>query len=484
VQAIRDADAKPGSAGKLQPQPAFKLAKPAAPAEKDNVSVGASRTARTPFRFGARRAPAAAAAPKPTTPSAPGFLHPGGEVTPPYAVVHSGHQDLTDAWRDSAVHADPTVPKALVVRVTLEGMTSAASVDLGISQAPGASVSDFKVSVPGKYLLRVTLPYRCDDQRASARFDKATAQLTVTLPVIPPLREKKPPVQHLAECSQVAGSEDPAHDGEESVQQAGHLHGPRAGAVEGQASVSSMGVSGGPTGAAALLSTPCSREPSNSSAQIAAEAMLVEGAQAQAVTLTQQPHACNEQRARSQITAVPSPSATTTALGGSLPSAAGGGRTPESVLAAMHSDGANELLAHELRAAAQLWQEATAQRDALDNPATAEAACAVTNPGNSSQTTGPANAGCSSDMTVAGDTSAASARESAEGELEQRGSRDSIVDECGKGQLGQEQENSTARCGLATAGKSAAAGVGKRGLGQSKRALQPVFDFAFMDQLD
>lgn len=122
-------------------------------------------------------------------PGEPGFKHADGCVTPECAVVHSGSLDLTDAWADSAVHAPPTVPQALVIRVELPGLVSAASVDLDIDKR------QLELLVPLKFRLDVQLPFEVQGSKAKAKFDTRKQQLAVTVPVVPPPAPARQPRQ-------------------------------------------------------------------------------------------------------------------------------------------------------------------------------------------------------------------------------------------------------------------------------------------------
>lgn len=105
-----------------------------------------------------------------------GFQHPAGEVTPQYTLVHQGHRDLTEAWNDPTGQPCKGVPRALIVRITLPGVVSAAAVQLDVT------ATRITAAVPGKYLLDLPLPF-CITSDGSAKFDRDTAVLTLTLPV-------------------------------------------------------------------------------------------------------------------------------------------------------------------------------------------------------------------------------------------------------------------------------------------------------------
>lgn len=68
----------------------------------------------------------------------------------------------------------------LVVRVKLPGLKQASQAQLNVTS------QQLTVSVPGKYLLRLDLPYAVAEAEGSASFNPAKQQLEVTLPAIPP----------------------------------------------------------------------------------------------------------------------------------------------------------------------------------------------------------------------------------------------------------------------------------------------------------
>lgn len=67
--------------------------------------------------------------------------------------------------------------QALVVRIALPGLKSAAGVVLDVSS------SSLQVLVQGRYKLQTDLPYAVEDEQGTAKFEKQKQQLVVTLPV-------------------------------------------------------------------------------------------------------------------------------------------------------------------------------------------------------------------------------------------------------------------------------------------------------------
>ncbi|GIL55778.1 hypothetical protein Vafri_11307 [Volvox africanus] len=111
-----------------------------------------------------------------------GYRHDDGAVTPEWTLVYRGQTDLAAAWGDAGrgLAVDMQVPKELLVRVTLPGVASAAGVDLDVGERR------LTLKVPGRYHLDAPLPYGVEENKGKAKFDKASKQLEVSLPVVPP----------------------------------------------------------------------------------------------------------------------------------------------------------------------------------------------------------------------------------------------------------------------------------------------------------
>jgi hypothetical protein len=83
--------------------------------------------------------------------------------------AQAGHQLLRD----------PTRPSEIVVEVSLPEMTSAKTVELDVEEKRMTLES----SEPAKYRLVVNLAYPVDEENGTAKFDRSTRKLVVTLPV-------------------------------------------------------------------------------------------------------------------------------------------------------------------------------------------------------------------------------------------------------------------------------------------------------------
>ena len=117
---------------------------------------------------------------KPKAPQSAGFVHASGERTPEYTLVHSGQLDLADAWSDATVHSAPMLPRELIAKIALPGVTSATSAELDVLE------QHITLTAATTYRLELRLPHKVRAEKARARFDKGTQQLVVTMPVLPP----------------------------------------------------------------------------------------------------------------------------------------------------------------------------------------------------------------------------------------------------------------------------------------------------------
>ena len=102
-------------------------------------------------------------------------------------VVESGTFDMRNHMErenaDSNVHRHR--PQKLVVRVTLDGLTSLANVELDVSERA------IVLKVPGKPTFEKRLPYPVNSDKGKAKFNKSTSVLQVTVPVLPPAPEEE-----------------------------------------------------------------------------------------------------------------------------------------------------------------------------------------------------------------------------------------------------------------------------------------------------
>lgn len=112
-------------------------------------------------------------------PSPPEGPMPSGRK-PQYTLIHQGEISLQDSWEGhSELMPTRKVPKQLVLRVELPEVKKASELDLKIdakSVALTCALYDIALVVP--------LPYKIDEDKAAAKFDKAKKQLNLTLPVI------------------------------------------------------------------------------------------------------------------------------------------------------------------------------------------------------------------------------------------------------------------------------------------------------------
>lgn len=99
---------------------------------------------------------------------------------PKYTVKHRGYLDIQDFCNSK--RSFNTRPKELLVIVELPLLDSAANIELDIFASSLELVSE----KPAKYKLVVNLPFAIMESGGSAKFDRSSHQLTVTLPVKPP----------------------------------------------------------------------------------------------------------------------------------------------------------------------------------------------------------------------------------------------------------------------------------------------------------
>eukprot|EP00756_Hemistasia_phaeocysticola_P013644 Hpha_TRINITY_DN15292_c8_g7::TRINITY_DN15292_c8_g7_i1::g.68348::m.68348/K19751/DNAAF2, KTU, PF13; dynein assembly factor 2, axonemal len=121
---------------------------------------------------------------KPEPPSPPEGPLPSGRQ-PQYTLIHQGEVSLQDTW-EGPVDCMPTrkIPVKLVLRVELPEVKKASELDLNIdskSVSLTCAMHDIALVVP--------LPHKIDEDKATAKFDKARKQLSLTLPVIPEKNE-------------------------------------------------------------------------------------------------------------------------------------------------------------------------------------------------------------------------------------------------------------------------------------------------------
>jgi len=167
--------------------------------------------------------------PQETDPAKAGYKHPGGEVTPTWSLTHRGEVDLAQCWGDASRNlamAPASYPRALVVRLQLPGVNSAAGVELDVG------AHSLCVVVPGKYKLDAPLPYPVKEEEGKAKFDKAKSSLEVVLPTQPPALP--PPAAAIA--SDIETDEQPNGEEEGTTDEA-----PMDSATRAHASPSSQG---------------------------------------------------------------------------------------------------------------------------------------------------------------------------------------------------------------------------------------------------
>jgi dynein assembly factor 2, axonemal len=90
---------------------------------------------------------------------------------------------MTSLQTNTADHPEAvTRPKELILDIHLPLLESAAGVDLDVQERSLV----LERSAPPRYKLNLALPFPVNESAGSAKFDKATRRLTVSLPVKPP----------------------------------------------------------------------------------------------------------------------------------------------------------------------------------------------------------------------------------------------------------------------------------------------------------
>lgn len=105
-------------------------------------------------------------------------------VVPKYSIVHRGYFDMTNFTGKSQA---TSMPKELVVEIELPMAKSASGLDLDIFTQQLVLNSE-----KPSYHLDIKLPYKVDEDRGKAQFDKTKKILTVTLPIVKPTEVTEP----------------------------------------------------------------------------------------------------------------------------------------------------------------------------------------------------------------------------------------------------------------------------------------------------
>ena len=101
-------------------------------------------------------------------------------------MVHRGVGDLGQTWNDTKLSSSGR-PRELCIKVELPELSSAAEIDLDITER------QLELSHEGVgYKLHVQLPYPVMYDQGSAKFDKAKKVLSITVPV----RAEVAPMSH------------------------------------------------------------------------------------------------------------------------------------------------------------------------------------------------------------------------------------------------------------------------------------------------
>ncbi|KND03343.1 uncharacterized protein SPPG_02386 [Spizellomyces punctatus DAOM BR117] len=134
---------------------------------------------------------------KPATPSKPliqelpetrkhASAAPAAEVVPKCTIIHRGINNDYQRFTEEREKQVGARPDALVVRIELPGVSTAAQVDLN------THLQSIDLVVPQKYKLNLPLPFPVHHDHGTAKFDRTRQELVVTLPVVPPPKTSLP----------------------------------------------------------------------------------------------------------------------------------------------------------------------------------------------------------------------------------------------------------------------------------------------------
>ncbi|KAG2386373.1 hypothetical protein C9374_002819 [Naegleria lovaniensis] len=102
-------------------------------------------------------------------------------MTPKFEIVYKNAFDMSEYTYSAYTSSNRTKPSEIGVRIFLPHLDSAAGVDLDVSE----NFLKLDSTQSAKYHLEVHLPYSVFSDKVSAKFDKKTKTLKVTLAVIP-----------------------------------------------------------------------------------------------------------------------------------------------------------------------------------------------------------------------------------------------------------------------------------------------------------
>lgn len=120
--------------------------------------------------------------------SSPKVTNPRGHVskegssytTPKYVIKHRKGVDFHEFSNAVDAKVNAATPSELVVQIDLPLLSSTEDSTLNVCQRSLSLISE----KPSKYKLNITLPYAVDENSGTARFDKTSKMLIITLPVI------------------------------------------------------------------------------------------------------------------------------------------------------------------------------------------------------------------------------------------------------------------------------------------------------------
>ena len=134
-------------------------------------------------------------------------------LTPKYEIVYKNSFDMSEYTYSSYTASNRSKPSEIVLRIHLPQIESAAGVDLDVSE----NFLKMECNEPVKYKLSIHLAYSVFSDKVSAKFEKKTKTLKVSLSVIPDPVEK-------VEYQPLITEEEPEKEVEPKVEMVCEIH--------------------------------------------------------------------------------------------------------------------------------------------------------------------------------------------------------------------------------------------------------------------
>ncbi|CAH8834864.1 unnamed protein product [Trichobilharzia szidati] len=130
-----------------------------------------------------------------------------GPTKPDYTITYSSDFDMSNCRNAGDVNP-LRPPDRLIVNIKFPGLTSSSSLDLDVQKTQLHVASEKPIA----YLLDLKLPYEVDASEGTAKFDKSTHTLCVTLPLI---KKEEPCAVKFIDTTEINGDSNRNHDGDD-----------------------------------------------------------------------------------------------------------------------------------------------------------------------------------------------------------------------------------------------------------------------------